>query len=113
MSLAKLRKIEAHRVLGVDASTNSLAFCIFEDDHVVFAGIDGVDRLLRQLRRGHFWLQVIGRHLRARDEQPVLAREGRLAAAVEEVRDVGVLLRLGHVQLAMVQAEMQQCKQHM
>lgn len=38
MSLAKLKKIDAHRVLGVDASTNSLAFCIFEDDNAISYG---------------------------------------------------------------------------
>lgn len=34
MSLAKLHKIKAKKILGVDASTNSLAFCILEDKEV-------------------------------------------------------------------------------
>lgn len=57
MSLAKLKRIDAHRVLGVDASTNSLAFCIFEDDHVVsygevfFEGSDIYERLLDAQRK--------------------------------------------------------------
>ena len=52
MSLAKLRKVKAHRVLGVDASTNSLAFCIIEDGTVVshgeifFEGADIYERVL-------------------------------------------------------------------
>jgi len=32
MKLADLIKIKAHRVLGVDASTNSIAFCLMEND---------------------------------------------------------------------------------
>ena len=38
MSLASLKKVKAHRILGVDASTNSIAFCIFEDGQVVSYG---------------------------------------------------------------------------
>ena len=57
MSLAKLRKIEANKVLGVDASTNSLAFCIFEDGHVksygeiFFDGSDIYERVLDAKRK--------------------------------------------------------------
>ena len=32
MKLADLVKIKAHRVLGIDASTNSVAFCLMEND---------------------------------------------------------------------------------
>ena len=32
MTLAKLVKTKAHRVLGIDASTNSIAFCLMEND---------------------------------------------------------------------------------
>ena len=32
MKLADLVKTKAHRVLGIDASTNSIAFCLMEDD---------------------------------------------------------------------------------
>ena len=32
MKLASLVKTKAHRVLGIDASTNSIAFCLMEDD---------------------------------------------------------------------------------
>ena len=32
MSLAKLVKVEARRVLGIDASTNSIAFSIIENN---------------------------------------------------------------------------------
>ena len=48
----------------------------------------------------HLGLEVVRRDLRARHEQAVLARPGRLAPAVEEVRHVGVLLGLGDVELA-------------
>jgi len=32
MTLASLIKTKAHRVLGIDASTNSIAFCLMEND---------------------------------------------------------------------------------
>ena len=32
MKLASLVKTKANRVLGIDASTNSIAFCLMEDD---------------------------------------------------------------------------------
>ena len=32
MTLASLKKIQANRVLGIDASTNSIAFCLMEND---------------------------------------------------------------------------------
>jgi Holliday junction resolvasome RuvABC endonuclease subunit len=32
MKLAELVKTKAHRVLGIDASTNSIAFCLMEND---------------------------------------------------------------------------------
>ncbi len=32
MTLASLVKTKAHRVLGIDASTNSIAFCLMEND---------------------------------------------------------------------------------
>ena len=54
----------------------------------------------RDLAGGHLRLVVVARHVaRARDEDPRLPRPLVLDAAVEEVRDVGVLLRLGDVQL--------------
>jgi len=52
MSLARLKKVEAHKVLGIDASTNSIAFCIFENDkpisygEVIFEGSDVYERML-------------------------------------------------------------------
>ena len=33
MTLASLAKTKANRVLGIDASTNSIAFCLMEDDN--------------------------------------------------------------------------------
>ena len=32
MTLASLKKTQADRVLGIDASTNSIAFCLMEND---------------------------------------------------------------------------------
>ena len=50
--------------------------------------------------RAHLGGEVVRRDLGARNQLAVLARERRLAAAVEEVRHVGVLLGLGDVELA-------------
>ena len=58
-------------------------------------------RPLRDLLRGHLRLQIVARDIaRRRDENPRLALPLALLAAVEEVRDVRVLLRLGGVELA-------------
>lgn len=52
MSLAKLHKSKANRVLGIDASTNSIAFCILEDKkpvsygEIVFYGSDVYEKML-------------------------------------------------------------------
>jgi len=57
MSLAKLHKTKAHKVLGIDASTNSLAFCIFEDKKVksygeiFFEGTNVYERILDAKRK--------------------------------------------------------------
>jgi Holliday junction resolvasome RuvABC endonuclease subunit len=57
VSLAELTKTKAHRVLGVDASTNSIAFCIFEDGKVVsygeifFEGASVYERILDAKRK--------------------------------------------------------------
>lgn len=46
MKLAELVKTKAHRVLGIDASTNSVAFCLMENNipikwgKIEFAGSD-------------------------------------------------------------------------
>ncbi len=73
------------------------------DDAEPVAVPDLLDDLVCDLVRRHRGLEVVARDIaRARDEGPRLARPRLLTAAVEEVRDVGVLLRLGHVQLAHV-----------
>lgn len=52
MSLGKLRRPTADRVLGIDASTHSIAFCIFEKQKVVkygeisFTGSDVYERII-------------------------------------------------------------------
>jgi len=46
MKLASLVKTKAHRVLGIDASTNSIAFCLMENDIPIKWGkinLDGMD----------------------------------------------------------------------
>lgn len=57
MSLAKLANVKAKRVLGVDASTNSFAFCIIENKKVIkygeihFNGADVYERILDAKRK--------------------------------------------------------------
>ena len=79
-------------------------------DHVGVREVDHAERVavadlraeaLGRLARRHLGLVVVARDVaRARDEDPRLARPLLLAAAVEEVGDVRVLLRLGDVQLS-------------
>jgi len=57
LSLSQLFKSEAKRVIGIDASTNSMAYCIFDNDKVVeygeilFTGADIYDRILDAKRK--------------------------------------------------------------
>ena len=52
MSLAELAKPKAHKVLGIDASTNSLAFCLMNEKtpvkwgEITFEGADVYERIL-------------------------------------------------------------------
>ena len=57
------------------------------------------DRLLGDLRGAHLGVKVVRRSPPGRNEDPLLARIRLLDAAVEEVRDVGVLLGLGQAQI--------------
>lgn len=58
MSLAKLKKT-SHKVLGVDASTNTIAFCLMDGDKPVqwgeisFTGSNIYDRILDAKRKVH------------------------------------------------------------
>ncbi|NBO22068.1 hypothetical protein EBU94_01835 [bacterium] len=57
MSIAKLKKPVARRILGIDASTNSIAFSIIENDNVIkygeifFEGSDIYERILDAKRK--------------------------------------------------------------
>ena len=57
MSLAKLIKPKAHKVLGIDASTNSLAFCLMDEKvpvkwgEITFDGADVYERILDAKRK--------------------------------------------------------------
>ena len=61
--------------------------------------LDRLDERVGHADGAHRRGEVVGRDLRARDEPAVLARMDRLDAAVEEVRDVRVLLGLRDVAL--------------
>jgi Holliday junction resolvasome RuvABC endonuclease subunit len=57
--IAALHKVQGHRVLGIDASTQSLAFCLFDNKSPVYYGeinFDGADvyeRMLDAKRKLH------------------------------------------------------------
>ena len=55
--------------------------------------------LVGQFRRRHLGLEVVGRDLRRGHHDALLARIGRLLAAVEEIGDVRIFLGLGHADL--------------
>ena len=72
-----------------------------DDDEPVAVAVDRFDDAVGNLARGHLRLVVVARHVARRvDEDPILACERLLAAAVEEVRHVRVLLGLRRVELA-------------
>ena len=72
---------------------------VVEHDQVVLAGADRRDGLCGQFGRRHFGLQVIGRDLGRRHHDAVLAVVRLLAAAVEKIRHVRILLGLRHAEL--------------
>jgi Holliday junction resolvasome RuvABC endonuclease subunit len=89
MSLAKLKKIKAHRVLGVDASTNSLAFCIMEDGVVISHGeifFDGSD--------------IYERVLDAKNKTKALSALGVFAADFMAL-EAGIVVKSTHVGIKM------------
>jgi Holliday junction resolvasome RuvABC endonuclease subunit len=57
VSLAKLAKPKAHKVLGIDASTNSIAFCLMNEKkpvkwgEITFEGSDVYERILDAKRK--------------------------------------------------------------
>jgi Holliday junction resolvasome RuvABC endonuclease subunit len=57
VSLAKLAKPQAHKVLGIDASTNSFAFCLMNEKkpvkwgEITFDGADIYERILDAKRK--------------------------------------------------------------
>ena len=62
MKLAELVKTKAHRVLGIDASTNSVAFCLMENDipvkwgKIEFVGADIYEKIYDAKRKVHAML---------------------------------------------------------
>lgn len=89
MSLARLKKVEAHRVLGIDASTNSIAFCIFENDKPVSYGevnFEGSD--------------VYERMLDAKQKMAALRKAGLFNVDFIAI-EAGVMVRSAHVAIKM------------
>lgn len=65
MTLASLHKTQAYSVLGIDASTNSVAFCLFENDSPVkwgkieFSGADIYEKILDAKIKTHAMLDEL------------------------------------------------------
>ena len=69
------------------------------DHDVVLRRVDVGDERVGDALRAHLGHQIVGRHLLRRDQDAVLAGIRLLASAVEEVRDVRVLLGFGEPQV--------------
>jgi Holliday junction resolvasome RuvABC endonuclease subunit len=65
MTLASLKKTQANRVLGIDASTNSIAFCLMEDDKplkwgkVEIHGLDIYEKIYDAKNKMHYMLDEL------------------------------------------------------
>ena len=73
---------------------------VVRDDEVIPTRLDRLDQRVRDPWRAHLGLQVVGGHLRRRDQRAVLIWKIHLATAVEEIGHVGVFLGFGDPQLA-------------
>ena len=80
-----------------------IAVCEVEDNNVVLAGQDALYAFLGNGRLAHLRLEIVGCNLRGRDQRTILARVLLLNTAVEEERNVGVLLGLGNAELGHAQ----------
>lgn len=65
MTLAKLIKTKAYRVLGIDASTNSIGFCLIENDipikwgKIEFSGADIYEKIYDAKKKTHAMLSEL------------------------------------------------------
>ena len=65
MTLASLKKTKANRVLGIDASTNSVAFCLMENDmplkwgKIEFSGSDIYEKIYEAKIKTHAMLEEL------------------------------------------------------
>ena len=90
MSLAKLVKVEAKRVLGIDASTNSIAFSIIENNKPVkwgkidFVGADIYEKIYDAKVKTHAMLKEL--------ESDYIAVEGAVL-----VRSPDAVIKLSYV----------------
>ena len=84
---------------------NHVGVGVVGDDEVVLGGRDRSDQLVGDARGAHLGLEVVRGDLWRRHQAAILAGPRSLAAAVEEVRHMGVLLGLGHVELAPAASE--------
>ena len=80
-----------------------VAVCEVQDDNIVLAGQDALDALLGDSRLAHLRLKVVSCDLGRRNQSTILARILLLDAAVEEERNVCVLLGLSNAQLGHAQ----------
>ena len=70
-----------------------------DDDGVILSALDRCYESVADLVSAHLRLKVIGRYLRGRNKETVLARVRLFLAAVEEEGHVSILLRLSCAEL--------------
>ena len=79
--------------------SDHVAVGVVDDDEIVFLFGNSLAKRVANFEGGHFRFEVVGSDLRRRDEDSILARERRFTSAIEEECDMGILLRLGDVEL--------------
>ena len=71
-----------------------------DDDHVKCPVIRGFHHRFRDAGGAHLRFEIVSRNLRRLDHHPIFAGKWLFDSAIEKIRDVRVLLRLRHAQVA-------------
>ena len=74
------------------------------DDHLKRFVFDGLHHRIGDPRGAHLRCKIISRHLLRRYKHAILAGKGLLNAAVEEVSDVSIFLRLCYAEIAQIRS---------
>ena len=63
-----------------------------DDEYVGLAFVDETEDIIRDLENRHFGFQIVSGNLRGRHQQALLAAKLFFGAAIEEIRDMRILL---------------------